>query len=476
MRTSLLGKLILAFVLVALVSAAVVMVFIRLTNEQRLGSMILNQARSDLAEGLAAYYQESGSWEGVGGYWQQLRANPGLPAPAEQMPGQAPPGGEEDALMIVTGEPPRSFERRNMIALADEQGRIIVAAEPDYRLGQVAAQSQLNQGTPVKVDGRRVGTLLSVNLRPRFSPEEALFIRRTNQALLVGALGAVLIAILISLLLARTLTRPLQALTEAAQRIAGGDLEQRVEVRGQDEIGRLAGAFNRMSAEVARANRRRRQMTADIAHDLRTPLTVIGGYVESMQEGVLKPTPERLGLIYAEIERLEALVDDLRVLSEADAGELPMHPQPLPPLHILQKAAASFQHRAEQQGVALRVAAEAHLPLIHADETRMLQVYANLIDNALRYTPSGGQITLSARRAGEWVRLGVTDTGEGIPAEELERIFDRFYRVDPSREGKESGLGLAIVRVLVEAHGGRVHAESQPGAGTEMVIELPAQG
>jgi len=217
----------------------------------------------------------------------------------------------------------------------------------------------------------------------------------------------------------------------------------------------------------------RRQLTADIAHDLRTPLTVIAGYVESMRDGVLQPTTARLSLIYAEIERMQNLVGDLKILTQADAGELPLHPQPIAPRSILERAAAPFQQRAEKQGVRLSVEASERLPEICVDDSRMMQVFTNLVSNALRYTPSGGEIHLGAHASNGNVELTVKDTGAGIPQEDLPFIFDRFYRVDKSRsDGDESGLGLAIVKALVEAHGGSVRAESQVDKGTAIFIKL----
>jgi signal transduction histidine kinase len=330
---------------------------------------------------------------------------------------------------------------------------------------------------PVTVDGAQVGTILLPNLPPEFNREENLFLQRTTEALLYAVAGSMVIALLIGLALARTLIRPLQALTQAAQNITQGDLEQQVAVTSKDEIGQLATAFNQMSAEVARVNQLRKQMTADIAHDLRTPLTVIAGYIESMQDGVLQPTPERLGLIYAEIERLQNLVGDLKMLSQADAGELPLRPHPVPPDELLERAAAPFQHRAEQQGIRLRVNVEEGLPEIKVDEDRMMQVFGNLINNAVRYTPAGGEILLRAYAANGKVVLAVEDNGEGIEAEELPYIFNRFHRADKSRhtDSGESGLGLAIVKALVEAHGGTVKAESKYGEGTKISIALPGQ-
>ena len=243
-----------------------------------------------------------------------------------------------------------------------------------------------------------------------------------------------------------------------------------------DEIGQLAESFNRMSAEVARVQEQRRQMTADIAHDLRTPLTVVSGYIESMRDGVLAPTPERLDLIYAEMERLQHLVGDLRMLSQADAGELSLNLQTLSPRSLLERVAAVFAHQAVQQKIRLSVDAAETLPQLRLDDARMMQVLDNLVSNAFRYTPAGGEIILSADAAGGKVRLKVADTGTGIPPQELPHIFERFHRVDKSRHSEtgESGLGLAIVRALVEAQGGRVWAELAMGGGTVIWMEFPA--
>jgi signal transduction histidine kinase len=271
------------------------------------------------------------------------------------------------------------------------------------------------------------------------------------------------------------LTKPLKALTVAAQSITEGQLEQRVPVNSNDEIGQLSTAFNRMSQEVSRVNLLRKQMTADIAHDLRTPLTVISGYIESMQDGILKPTPERLTIIYTEIELLQKLVDDLRMLSLADAGELSLNPQRISPGSFLERASALFMHQAEQHDISLEVNKESNPPDIWVDDARMIQVIGNLISNSLRYTPAGGRITLSTRAVGDKVDISVQDTGEGIDADELPNIFARFHRSDKSRHSEtgETGLGLAIVKALVEAQGGSVSADSIPGEGTTIHILFP---
>jgi signal transduction histidine kinase len=327
----------------------------------------------------------------------------------------------------------------------------------------------------VIVNDAQVGTILTVDRLSGYNPAEQLFLQRMNQGLLFALAGAVGVALVLGLLFARSFARPLQELTKAARAMAHGELEQKVKVSSQDEIGQLALAFNQMSQEVASANQQRRQLTADIAHDLRTPLTVIAGYVESMRDGILKPTPERLTVIYTEIERLQQMVNDLRMLTQADAGELHLRLQPVAPHQLLERASELFQHHAERQNVQLALEIEENLPEIQVDESRLMQVMDNLISNALHYTPEGGRITLGAHKKDLTVELTIRDTGSGIPVEEIPLIFNRFHRVEKSRhaESGESGLGLAIVKALVEANGGQVWAESEEGKGTTMHMAFP---
>lgn len=472
LRTSLVWKLTLAFILVAITTAGLVAIFIRRTSIDRLSSLIIDQQRSTLLQNLQEYYNSTGSWANISQQWNLMRIRP---LSTSQTGGQ--PDGSPPFDFFVPNQGPSARDRRHLFGLADQAGRVIISVDPTQPQGTLLPASDLQGGTPITVNGTQVGTILTAPFQPRFNPEEYLFIQRTTQALLLAVLGSVMVALVLGVLLARTLTLPLQALTEASHNIASGQLEQQVEVKTHDEIGQLAAAFNRMSQEVTRVNQMRRQMTADIAHDLRTPLTVIAGYVESMRDGVLQPTPERLSLIYAEIERLQNLVGDLKMLSQVDAGELPLHPRNTSPQKLLERMAAPFGTRAEQQGVRLEVLAPGNLPDVNVDDARMMQVFGNLISNALRYTPEGGQITLSAQRVDGEVQLAVQDTGEGIDESELEHIFDRFHRADKSRhaDAGETGLGLAIVKALVEAHGGRVWAESKPDEGTAIRIALPAQ-
>lgn len=467
-RKALYWKLSLAFLLVSFLTAGLVAIFIRATSADRLIRLIIEQQRDALEQELVSYYQQNGSWAGVKENWLNIQSR-NEPAP-QLLPTQASPSGGNDSF---TKPYPR--DRRSFFGLADANGVVLIEVMREYPVNSTLPPDIISEGKAIGVNGKTVGTLITAPRQPDLNPAEALFLQRTTHALVMAMLGALLVSLTIGILLARTLTRPLQALTQAAQNIAQGDLNQQVRVTSKDEIGQLGLAFNRMSQEVARENQIRRQMTADIAHDLRTPLTVIAGYIESMRDGILQPTPHRLDLIYSEIERLQHLVTDLRMLSQVDAGELPLHPQQIAPAQILEHAADLFRHHAEQQNVELLVEPDGAAPNILVDEARMMQVMDNLLSNALRYTSRGGKIILSTRALPEKVDITVKDTGEGIPGEELPFIFDRLHRGDKARSAEtgQSGLGLSIVKALVEAHQGRVWAESVPGEGSMFHLEFP---
>jgi two-component system sensor histidine kinase BaeS len=440
---SLFWKFTLVFLVVGLTITLVVAVFMQLTGPGQLRRLVVDQQRTQFLSQLVSYYEAHGSWQGV-----------------DQ--GVRPQGGP--------GSPGSNF------GLADSQGRVVIPMMPGMPLGAVAPPVALRAGEAVKVNGSVVGTILSPPQPPGLGPDEMAYLQRTALALLLASGGALLIALVLGAALARTLTGPLRALTQAAREMAGGKLDQEVRVQSKDEIGDLAVAFNQMSRAVARANLARRQMTADVAHELRTPLTVIAGYVESMRDGVLPPTAERLSVIYQEIEHLQHLVGDLRTLTQADANNLRLNREPVSPGALVQQVRQAFEHQAAQKGVTLLTRVAPDLSPVALDEDRMAQVLDNLVSNALRYTPSDGQVEIAARNENGRLVLTVHDTGPGISAADLPFVFDRFYRADKSRsqESGESGLGLAIAKALVEAHGGGIEVQSAPGNGTTFLINLPA--
>jgi two-component system sensor histidine kinase BaeS len=441
-------KLTLAFLLVSLIAIGLAAVLIWGTTAFEFNRYLQNQRRATFAEVARGYYQNNQTWAGVERALQQQ----GLLPPPMKLGGQPP------------APPP--------FALVD-QNREVVIPSGIYGRGTKVQEEVLLKGIQIQVNGVVVGTVLDTGQPLVKNTVEQRYVDGVNQALWIAALSGIWLSLLLGTWLARTLTRPVNELTTATRSMASGKLEQQVPVRSQDELGELAAAFNQMSADLARANQARRQMTADIAHDLRNPLTVIGGYLESLQDGKLKPTPERFETMSNEVQHLQRLVEDLRTLSLADSGELALHRQPVFPGDLLERVAAAYRHQAAGQGIQLLVETEPDLPESALDPERMEQVLGNLISNALRYTPEGGEIRLTARQLAGRLVLSVADTGSGIPPESLPQIFERSYRGDASRTGNESGLGLAIAKSIIELHGGRISAQSDgPGKGTQILIEF----
>ncbi|MFN8482235.1 MAG: HAMP domain-containing sensor histidine kinase [Anaerolineae bacterium] len=442
-RGSLILKLTLAFLLTSVLGIGLAALLARVVTMREFDRFVMGQLRNEYVANAAAYYQSHGSWAGAGEYFHQLELSP--------QPG-APP------------RPPQFI-------LVDQAGSVITPVQP-YRSGDRIPASELEAGVPVEVFGRIVGTVIDVRGAPALTEREMQYLASTQWALSMAALAAAAVALLVGILLARTLTRPLRDLTHAIEAMARGELRQEVPVRSADELGTLTEAFNKLSSDLARSNELRRQMTADIAHDLRTPLTVINAYIEGLRDGVFQPTPERFDAMHTEAQHLQTLIEDLRILSLADAGELPIQRIPISSEALLERLVAAHAPQAEERGITMRVLAERGLPDILVDPERMAQVLGNLVSNALRYTPSGGQIVLGARRLGVVVALSVQDTGVGIPPDILPHVFDRFYRGDDSRSEQNggSGLGLAIAKSLAEAQGARIEVASALGQGTTFTV------
>ena len=316
---------------------------------------------------------------------------------------------------------------------------------------------------------------------PEPSPVPEVHPARWIFLLLGAALVLGLILRRVGSLTARRFTQPLSETMKAADALAEGDLSARVPPAGSGEFRRFTRSFNRMAEALETADRQRRELLADVAHELRTPLTIIQGNLEGLRDGVYEATPEHLDLVLDETRKLSRLVDDLRLLTLVEAGQLPLDIQVLDVAQLLADVRDAFAAQASEAGVALAVESAESLPPLVGDPQRLGQVLGNLVTNALRHTPPGGRVTLGAalpstEEVPTAVLLWVADTGEGIPAEDLPRIFDRFWRGDPARShelGAGSGLGLAIAKSLVEAHGGRIWAESQVGQGTAVSCLLP---
>ena len=446
------SKLILAFLSIGVVSVLIIAATAVWSTRAEFIRFLSDQTQYTIVSRLEEHHRTYGSWERV-----------------------------ESILVygnnMQPGMGPGTRMRQQPFALANVNGRIIIPGGP-YHHGETLSPAALEDGIPITEDGEVIGFLIPLRGQFEGTPRELQFIQRINRLLFYGALIGAVIALVLGILLSRTLTRPIRELTQATHAVSEGNLSQQVPVRSNDELGELAQAFNKMSSELSRSINARKQMTADIAHELRTPLSLIIGHAEAVHDGVLPPTRENFEIIREESTRLEHLVNDLRILSLADAGELSIQPQPIQPQRLLQDVASAYQYEAQRKNVKLELEIASPLPTIEVDPGRMTQVLTNILENALRHTPEDGRIVLSAKGVGDRVELAIQDSGPGLAAEDLDRIFDRFYRTDASRQrdgafAGGSGLGLAIARSIVQAHGGSIVAESEPGKGLRVILGLP---
>lgn len=361
----------------------------------------------------------------------------------------------------------------NQVVLADATGRVVADSDREL-VGQAVGADWPAPSGSVVVAGRPVAALY-LNPLAGPSPLDHSFLAAVNHFVLIGALMAGAIAGLVTLVLSQRIVRPIERLTAAARRMERGDLTGRVSVRSDDEIGQLASAFNAMADGLARLEQLRRKMVGDVAHELRTPLTNIRGYLEAARDGLVTPDTALVDNLYEEVMLLNRLVDDLQELALVEAGQLPLECRPVDVGEVARLATEAIRPQAEARGLELSLDLPSNLPPVAADPHRIGQVLRNLLNNALEFTPDGGQVTLTARLDGTWVCLEVGDNGPGIAPEQLPFVFERFYRADPSRARATggAGLGLAIVKQLVEAHGGRVWVKSTPGTGAWFGFTLP---
>lgn len=367
----------------------------------------------------------------------------------------------------------------NRIQVIDSQNRVIADTLSKGNASNTMLTGQVVQRWPIVVDTREVGSLLVEGAMMTASPlRNQRLLQGVTRAVLLAGLTTGLIAVVLAWLLVRQITSPLATLTAASAQIAKGDLAARVIVQSHDELGILAKTFNQMAMNLQTQEMLRRNLVADVAHELRTPLAGIQGTVEAIQDGVFPLTIEQVGSIHEQVILLNRLVEDLRTLANADAGQLVLDRIFFDLVPICETQVQAFQAQAISQQIDLHLIIKDNSPLIYADPQRIGQVLVNLLGNALRHTPTGGIVEMSLSTTTQGVEVAVTDNGEGISADELPHIFDRFYRTDRSRNRQNggSGLGLAIARQLVEVHGGKLWAESPaPGCdnGSRFTVVLP---
>ncbi|MFQ6016434.1 MAG: ATP-binding protein [Anaerolineae bacterium] len=450
---SLLFKLMGAFALVIVIGVATVTLLANQATTREFRHLMFGggmAGEEEVTVSLASYYATNRSWQGV----ESFLSEQGMFGHGHMMGMMGAMGGR--------------------IIVADQDGQVV--ADSLGRLeGHRLSKDDMRAASPIKVEGRTVGFLLAETMGMPMAVAEDDLLSRVNRAILLAGTGAGIVALILGYVLFRQITAPLRELTAATRRIAGGNLDQRVTVKANDEIGELGQAFNSMAANLARAEELRRHMVADIAHELRTPLSVIQSNLEAMLDGVYEATPENIASVHHETLLLTRLVNDLRDLALAEAGQLVIEKEPTNVAELVQGAVEALRPQAVEKGVDLTVQVTESSSWVEADSQRLRQVLANLLDNALRHTPGEGRISVRVEQADGALRVSVIDSGPGIPAADLLHIFERFYRGDRSRTRATggSGLGLAIAKQLVEAHGGRIWVESEEGKGTKVTFSLP---
>ncbi len=463
-------RLLLAFILVILVSLLGVAFFMHQETAQEVYTFIYRGGiyeAEDLVTELEDHYQASGSWENVASLF---------PPPVMGY-GQ----GEGKGRGLGPGSRSSSDAGGNLF-LYDAGGNLVFDPHNLGAEGSLEGEEFLS-AIPLVVDGETVGYLLPPGGYVFGQNVEAELLGQLNQALLSAALIAGGLALILALLLAFYLLRPVRELTRAATRMSEGDLTQRVRVGGKDELATLGKAFNHMAASLEEGEQRRQSMTADIAHELRTPLAVQRANLEAMLDGVYPLTTKNLGPVLEQNQLLTRLVADLRTIALADAGELNLNILPTDLNRIVSSVVERFRPQADRQQISLGIELDAACPVLEADRDRIEQILINLLNNALQYTPEGGEIRISTscntqtsgQLAGQFALVEIRDSGSGVPPDALPHIFERFYRVDRSRSREEggTGLGLAIARKLAEAHGGNLIAANIPEGGALFRLSLP---
>lgn len=452
-------QLSLAFLLLLLLVVGGMALAINLSLDTRFRSYLAQESNSQMAaslnDRLAKFYRESGTWAGVAAI---------MPSPGG--------GGQGAGRNNDSGAGAGGI---NAI-LVDPSGTVVFARDSAL-IGVTADDATLAAAAPVTVDGEVVAYLVAQSPgQASLSIAQAAFLSDVRNILLAVGGVALVLALLTALGLSELLTRPLQRLSRAAGRIAAGELGVTVGAppTAAEELRELAAAFDQMSLSLAESEAQRQRMTADIAHELRTPVSVIRGQLQAMLDGVTEPDTATIAVAYDQAIHLGRLVEDLRTLTRAESGNLPLDRQPIDLLSLLQQTATAFAPLADDAGHPLHTDLPDVLPLVAADADRLRQVLGNLLTNALRYTTPGGAIRLSAVALDDSLRIAVSNDGVMLTPDEATHVFERFYRADTSRQRESggSGLGLAISQQLVRLHGGRIRVELA-GEQTRFIVELP---
>lgn len=465
MRLSISSRLILSFLVIILVTTGLFVVLTNRVIRVRFNDMIARSGQSyarKIAPFLERYYQLNNGWDNVdelATLLVEFQDNPKRIANRITNNSIIPDfifAGRDERLIL--------FEGNNVLFDTDPEG--------DSFILNVDVQEY---GVPIIVDGNTVGTVVAGSTFGFLTDNQSRFLRDVNRILLWIAFLSIGAVLFVGITQSQSIIQPIQKLNQATRLIAKGDYAHRIKINRNDEFGEMAQAFNNMAQELENQQVLRNRTMADIAHELRTPLSILQIDLESMEDGLMEVTPENMRVLQSEVSHLRNLVEDLRILSRVDAGEITIDQAAIELGSLIREVIERQMQSARDKGVDLGFDLEGEEIFVTGDNQRLSQVLINLITNAVRHTPQGGTVKVAMRQQGSEVLVSVADTGEGIPQADLPFLFDRLYRVEKSRSRDQggSGLGLSIAKSLIEAHQGRIWAESREGEGSTFKFVLP---
>ncbi|MBN1878329.1 MAG: HAMP domain-containing protein [Anaerolineae bacterium] len=480
-QLSLRARLTLSFLIIIVITATLVGLLANRFTANQFTEMVSTTGQMQaqrLAPVFADYYAETGSWEGVETLFTPYSI------PGEIMRSNMMPGGRMRGNMPSQKTQPQNMRGMMGYIMMENAGEHLLLFDAS---GNLIADSHhtedtmhlthtdVEKGVSISIGEQQVGTLVVTSALGTLTTSQTDFLKQVNILLLGAVLLAALAGLVMSSLQARRITAPIRALVNAAHHIAAGDLGQRIPVTSNDELAEIASAFNTMADRLAEQQVLRHRAMSDIAHELRTPLSVLQIDLESLEDGLLSPTPAIISGLQTEVIHLKHLVEDLRLLTLAEAGELTIEEQLLDAGALVREVTARIQTTAQDKAIQLQIQLPDNPLPISGDPQRLAQVLLNLLANALQYTPKDGEITVSASRQAQEVHITVADTGMGISPEDLPHLFERLYRANlpHQRSHDSSGLGLAIARSLVEAHREHIWVTSTINEGSTFTFALP---
>ncbi len=466
MRFSISTRLILSFLVIIVIMTGLFLVLSNRVISNRFTDLITRSGQSyaiRVAPFFERYYLLTGSWDGiedVAAKAMELQENP--QRIIDRLPDDSP---LPDFLFTARDERLILFGTDDEIILDINQMKNPSPISPEIK----------KYGIPIMVDGEQVGTIVAGSAIGFLTTNQQKFLSEVNRILIWAALIAVVAVLIVAGVQSESIIRPIQTLSLATRKIALGQYDHRVDIKRNDELGDMARSFNEMALELDKQRQLRYRSMADIAHELRTPLSVLQIDLESMEDGLMEVSPENIRVLQTEVTHLRKLVEDLRILAQVDAGDLTIEKSVMEMGAIIREVIERQMSSARDKGVKLNFDSAEEEIFIDGDPQRISQVLINLISNAIRHTPFEGMVTVSMKRQDREVFVSVEDTGEGIPTGDLPFIFDRLYRVEKSRTRDlgGSGLGLSIAKSLVLAHDGKIWAESKEGQGSVFTFKLP---